>query len=255
MIYQRFMRAFLLSIVSIFPAAVGIIIFYYFTEEAVSVLITAGMLTMTFIGMSGYYLFCYYSTKKYDRGNVELNYEKLSRFIIKTDIWFFKRLLVFDVDGRYVGLTKIDISGLKSLFISHLSYYKIIVPLMYKIYDHKGNIVCMFKREGFKSATVNIYNDNNEWIGKIEFDELKTILKFSGTVYVGNTTHRVTSELFFEDVDSGIMKLSSFQNRMEYHYIFRDMYNETATLQSPISVNEGKVGLAVLCMLYYFRWK
>lgn len=254
MVHKRYMRMMIASLLSIIPLTLSMLIIQLMAQDFELVLTTWILLTGLIIIMDLYLLFCYFSTKKHDQGLADLNDHSLRQFIVKTDVWLFKRLLIFDVNGKYVGMTKIEIKDFKSLLLSHLSYYNIIVPLLYKIYDHEGHVVCMFKRAGFKSAIVNIYDKNQDDIGKIEFDEFKTLFKFSGHAFFKDKKYRISSELLFEDAESHLMKLSSFQNRVEYHYIFRDMYNETATLRSPISTEEGKVGLAALVMLYYFRW-
>lgn len=257
MIHKRYLRALYGILFSLLFISLIVFIFHFILQDSDAILsLWINWLVLIIIGfiLSGYIFFCHYTTKKHNPGLVDLDYDKLNRFIVKTDVWFFKRLLIFDTDGKYVGITKMEITSFKSLLLSQLSYYKILVPIPYKIFDHEGNIVCIFKREGFKSAIVNIYNSHHEFIGKVEFDEVRTLLKFSGHAFVGDDKYKISSELFFEDAQSEIINLSSFDNRVEYHYIFRDMYNETATLKSPISTEEGKVGLAVLAMLYYLRW-
>ena len=257
MIHQRYFRVICISLLSIIPLSTGILLPIFLindSETVITLIISWAVTAASIIIITLYSVFCYFSTKKYDPGFRSLDYSTLDRFIVKTDVWFFKRLLIFDTDGKYVGMTKIDINGIKSFFLSHLSYYNIIVPLLYRIYDHEGNVICMFKRAGFKSAVVNIFDADGESIGRVEFDEFKTLIKFSGHAFTENGTYQISSEIFFEDAESSLMKLSSFKNRVEYHYIFRDMNNETAELKSPISETEGKVGLAVLALLYYFRW-
>lgn len=256
MIHKRYLRALYGSLFSLLFISLIVFIFHFILEDSDAILslwINWLVLIITGFILFAYIFFCYYTTKKHNPGLVILDYDKLNCFIVKTDVWFFKRLLIFDADGKYVGLTKMEINSFKSLLLSQLSYYKILVPIPYKIFDHEGNIVCIFKREGFKSAVVNIYNGHHECIGKVEFDEVRTLLKFSGHAFVGDNKYKISSKLFFEDTQSEIINLSSFNNRIEYHYIFRDISNEVAVLKEPISTDNGKVGLAVLAILYYLR--
>lgn len=63
----------------------------------------------------------------------------------------------------------------------------------------------------------------------------------------------ITSFFVFEDIQSNSMHLDSFSNRVEYHYIFREMSNEVGTFSEPVSMDTDKVSLALLNIIYFLR--
>lgn len=253
MMPDRYRRILLVAIYIEIATILGGIITAFFVPDLFEVILTTTIIFVSNLVMVGYSAFCYVSTKKSNPGKAELDYLTLDRFIIKTDVWFFKRLLMFDHHGKFIGKTTLKINNLKTFLLSFLSHFMIIVPIFYEVKDYNQNLIVKFKREGFRSAVVNIFDVDDRHIGKVEFDELRVLLKFKGNVYVSDDKYRVSSEFLFEDVQSNIMHLDSFSNRVEYHYIFREMSNEVGTFSEPISTDTGKVSLALLNILYYLR--
>lgn len=99
-----------------------------------------------------------------------------------------------------------------------------------------------------------IYDGRENQIGKIKFDKLKILLKFRGEVFTEGKAYSISSEIFFEDVKAnGIMNLSSFNNSIEYHDIFRSMSNEIATFNAPIRTETRKTAMAVMTLIKYIR--
>lgn len=201
-------------------------------------------------------------TKDHDRGMAELDYSTLRAIIPQFDVWFFKRVMIFDTEGAYIGKSSMEITGIRTFLISLLSQLNLLTPLNYRFHDHTGKLLFSFKRRGWRSAIVDIWDDNGK-IGYVEFDELKILLRFRGYAYVGNEgdeegleKYRVKSELLFDDTDgNGLMDLSSFRNDVKYHYIFRDFQVRVIQLGAPVSEDKGRVGLALSIMLYHLSWK
>lgn len=106
MVHKRYMRMMIASLLSIIPLTLSMLIIQLVAQDFDLVLTTWILLAGLIIIMDLYLLFCYFSTKKHDQGLADLNYHSLRQFIVKTDVWLFKRLLIFDVNGKYVGMTK-----------------------------------------------------------------------------------------------------------------------------------------------------
>ncbi|WP_072708101.1 hypothetical protein [Lacicoccus alkaliphilus] len=152
-------------------------------------------------------------------------------------------------------MATMNIQTIKHFFLSFLSHFSITVPIVYHLRDHRGDLISIFNRRGVRSAIVDIFDSQRKPIGRVEFDELKVIITFKGTVFTEDDSYPVTTEFLFEDADvKGLLHLSSFNNAITYHNSFRSMHNEVAKLDEPISTDTGKVALSLMTILYYVRW-
>lgn len=272
MIYKKYQRTVWAGLIVFFISLIPLVLFYLVRhvwrglphDDIMNTVFVIGgtveftALILAFIGFVLARL-----TKPHDQGNAELDYERLREVVPQFDVWFFKRVMIFNADGAYIGRSTMEITGVRTFFISLLSNFNFLTPLNYHFHDHAGRRLVSFKRRGWRSAVVDIWDGHGKPIGHVTFDELKTLLRFRGYAYVGDPDdetselekYRVSSELFFDDTDgSGLIDLSSFRNDVKYHYIFRDFQIRVARLEHPITEDAGKVALAVVVMLYYFRW-
>lgn len=270
MIYKRYMRMMWASLIAFFMSLVliGILILIHWqrmdfreNESIVSLYITIGSvgvsgLLMGFIG----FIFSR-MTKKHDQGMSVIDYENFREVIPQFDVWFFKRVMLFDTNGAYIGRSTMEITGPRTFLVSLLSNVNLLTPQNYHFHDHTGKHLLTFKRRGWRSAIVDIWDDTGRKIGYVEFDELKVLLRFKGHAYVGTEggdleKFRVKSELLFDDTDgSGLLDLTSFRNDVKYHYIFRDFQVRVVQFGYPVSEDKGRVGLALVLMLNYLSWK
>ncbi|MFC3419362.1 hypothetical protein ACFOLA_07755 [Salinicoccus hispanicus] len=255
MIHRKYLRATLVSLYSIAFFGLMMLVYYFATANLVDTLIYFFTISLSLFILAGTSFYFYRQTKDHDPGFRELDYSEIREVIMKFDVWYFKRLMIFDYDGKYIGRAAMKIDSPKAFIFSFLSHFNIIVPIDYILTDHEGKTVCRFRRGGFRSADVNIYDENNIHIGRIEFDELKILLKFKGTAFVDGQAFPISSEYLFEDARSnGIMSLSSFNSPIGHHYIFREMSNEVATFDSPIDTNLGKTALSLTALIYFLRY-
>lgn len=255
MIHKMYMRMAWASLAGTVVSIVPFLIYYLFSGDLESFLVFSIIILMTGLVSAGIGLYFSKITKEHDPGLNELDYRSIDHIIIKQDIWYFKRLMMFDEKGKYVGMATMNIKTIKHFFLSFLSHFSIIVPIDYHLRDHRGNLISIFKRRGFRSAIVDIFDNERKPIGRVEFDELKVIIKFKGTVFTEDDSYPVTTEFLFEDADvKGLLHLSSFSNAIAYHNIFRSMHNEVAKLDEPISTDTGKIALTLMAILYYVRW-
>lgn len=255
MIHRKYWRATLASLYSLVFFGLIMILYYLLTANLTDTLIYFFITSFSLFIVAGISFYFCIQTKKHDPGFASLNYGEIREVIMKTDVWYFKRLMIFDYNGRYIGRASMKIDSPKTFLFSFLSHLNVIVPIDYVLTDYKGKTICKFRRDGFRSAEVKIYDENNINVGRIEFDELKILLKFKGTAFVGGESFSVSSEYLFEDArSSGIMSLSSFSSPISHHYIFREMNNEVATLDAPIDTNLGKTALSLTAIIHFLRY-
>ncbi|GAB3068163.1 hypothetical protein ACFOU0_01155 [Salinicoccus sesuvii] len=255
MIRRKYWRATLASLYSIVFFALVTLLYYLFTANLTNALVYFFMISFSLLIVAITSFYFSKLTKKHDPGFSNLDYSEIAEVIMKTDVWYFKRLMIFDYEGKYIGRVSIKVDSLKTFIFSFLSYFNVIVPVDYMLTDHENKLICRFRRNGFRSANVNIYDDSDTLIGKIKFDELKILLKFKGTAFVNGESFPISSEYLFEDAHSnGIMSLSSFSSPISHHYIFREMNNEVATFDAPIDSNLGKTALSLTALIYFLRY-
>lgn len=254
MIYRMYLRTFFVTLSTAVLTIILAPAVYILVGMHISDLITALITGIIILLASGLLFYFYKITKANDRGSNPLDYKEIDTVIFKNDIWFFKRFMIFDELGRYIGMATMDVRDLRSFLYTFIGALNIIVPIDYLVTDHQGSLICRLRREGFRSAIINIYDQYDNHIGKVEFDELKILLKFKGKVLTEENTYNISSELLFEDVEAhGIMNLSSFNNSIEYHNIFRSMYNEVASFNQPINTEDGKTARALMTLIKYIR--
>lgn len=255
MIYKSYMRMFWVALAATILSIIPFLIYYLLSKDLESFLVYSIIILVTGMISAGAGLYFANITKKHDPGYHDLDYGSINHIIMKQDIWYFKRLMMFDEKGRYIGMATMNLENIEHFFLSFLSHFSIIVPIDYHLRDHGGNLISIFKRRGFRSATVDIFDKERNPIGRVDFDELKIIIKFKGTVFTGGKYYPVATEFLFEDADvKGLLDLSSFSNAIAYHNIFRSMNNEVAKLEEPINTDIGKVALTLMAVLYYVRW-
>ena len=272
MIYKKYQRSMWAGILVFFISLIPLVLFYLvrhvwlgmpYDEIMDTIFVIVGTVEFTALILALVGFVFARLTKPHDQGNAELDYERLREVVPQFDVWFFKRVMLFNTDGAYIGRSTMEITGIRTFLISLLSNLNFLTPLNYHFHDHDGRRLITFKRRGWRSAVVDIWDGEERQIGYVTFDELKTLLRFRGYAYVGDPNiddselekYRVISEILFDDTDSnGLIDLSSFRNDVKYHYIFRDFQVRVAKLSAPVAEDAGKVGLAVVVMLYYFRW-
>lgn len=254
MIYRMYLRTFIITLGTALLTIVFSLIIYLLSWMRTSDFVTALIMGIVILLSSGLLFYFYRVTKANDPGKSPLEYEEIDNVIFKHDIWFFKRFMIFDERGRYIGMAAMKVDDLRSFLYTFIGTLNIIVPIDYLVTDHQGSLICRFRREGFRSAIVNIYDQYDNHIGKVEFNELRILLKFRGNAFTQGEIYNISSEMLFEDVKAdGIMKLSSFSNSIEYHNIFRSMYNEVASFNQPINTESGKTAMALMTLIKYIR--
>lgn len=156
MIYRMYLRTFFVTsgtaLLTISLTPVVYIMGWMHISDLISALITGTI----FLLSSGLLFYFYKVTKANDRGSNPLDYKEIDTVIFKHDIWFFKRFMVFDELGRYIGMAKMRVDDLRSFLYAFIGAFNIIVPINYLITDHQGSLICVFRREGLRSAVVNI---------------------------------------------------------------------------------------------------
>lgn len=269
MIHKKYMRTMwgglIFALVSSIVVGIFVLIHWQWLDFVESVVMWNIYITVGSIGGGGIlvaiigFIFAKL-TRPHDQGPANIDYEKIKEVIPQLDVWFFKRVMLFNTEGAYIGRSTMEITGVRTFLISLLSNINLLTPLNYHFHDHQGNHIVTFKRRGWRSAIVDIWDATGRQIGHVEFDELKVLLRFRGYAFVGTgetiEKFRVKSELLFDETDgSGLLDLSSFRNDVNYHYIFRDFQVRVVKFGYPPSEDKGKVALALLLMLNYLSWK
>lgn len=208
------------------------------------------------------------SQNKYKRvKNIEIPQSErsileLDHLVLKREISFFPKLLLFEKDGRFIGTVKpIHIPlhyyvinlFLKNSFIT-------LFPMTYGIFTN-DQLLVSFKRRGMKKSVVTIKNVQNEPIGEYVQEDFKSLLNIKGKLKdaFGNTILSTNIKGFSGDftlIDADGHTWAHFYNGyFPHHYtnLFRDMQNDIVVLSDDLDENYKRPLLAMICFLFLVR--
>jgi len=188
----------------------------------------------------------------------------LDHLVIKKDVAFIPRLLLFEKEGNFVGVIKpIHISWWKyPFFIFH--ELAALLPLTYAFISSDRNVQFTFRKKGWlKQIKLSIFSQENKQIGTYLQEELKALFHIKGQLLNEKDEPVLTIQASgfsgdFQWKDEMGKTWAYFYNDrfpFEYTKIFRDTYNDLVKLSDSIPKQEKTLLLAVIGYLFVARIK
>ncbi|WP_240377059.1 hypothetical protein [Bacillus piscicola] len=262
--YQRRMKAaFIISIV-IFLIAVGVILIDWPDSSD-------DWLTIFSIGMVGLFMgtIAFSSRKKYidvkdihiPRGSTSVM--ELDHLVLKKDVGFFPRLLLFEKQGRFIGTVK-------PLKIPYLLYPVSLVlrdslimmlPISYGVFSNDDSVMLTLKRRGIKQSTVTVKDTQGERLGEYVQKDFKSLVKVQGELRdaSGEIILPVEIKGFSGDFtlkDKEGRQWAHFYNGYfphEYTKVFRDVGNDIVDLKDDLPENHKILLVAMISYVFLER--
>jgi hypothetical protein len=187
---------------------------------------------------------------------------ELDHLIIKKDVGFFPRLLLFEKSGHFLG----TIMPIRVPFI----FYPLILlvrdsvtmlPITYGVFSNKGNVIVTFKKKGMKRSIVTVKNEHGEKLGEYIQENLKSFINIKGELRDadGNLILPIKVKGFSGDftlIDAEGRQWARYLNGyfpFEYTKRFKDMYNDIVYLSDNISTHHKMLLIAMIGFLFLGR--
>ncbi|MEK5270004.1 hypothetical protein NSR00_04000 [Aeribacillus sp. FSL K6-8394] len=188
---------------------------------------------------------------------------ELDHLVLKKDLGFFPRLLLFEKSGHFVGTIK----PIRIAFIfypmSLLLRDSLIMalPITYGVFSNKGNVLFTFKRKGMKKSIVTVKNVHGRKLGEYVQEDWKSLVNIKGELRDADDKLilPVKVKAFSGDftlTDSEGRQWARFYNGYfphEYTNIFRDVYNDIVELSDNLSKHHKMLLIAMIGFLFLQR--
>lgn len=207
----------------------------------------------------------YNKVKDFQIPNSQQQILNLNHVVIKKDVALIPRLLLFEKDGRFIGMVKplkipwwmYPILILRNSFIEFF-------PLSYLFVTHDGKTQFTFQKTGWlKKVKLTIINQENEKIGTYIQEELKALFHIKGQLFNEKEEPILSIKASgfsgdFSWVDEKGNQWAYFYNGKfphEYTDIFRDTHNDIVELSDNLSKQDKIRMLTVIGYLFMARIK
>lgn len=187
----------------------------------------------------------------------------VNHMVIKKDVSFLPRLLLFQKDGRFVGTVRpIDLTWWKtSLLLLNMTFVTIL-PLRFAIHTHDGKTIGTFEKRGWlRTSELKIFDQQHQPIGRYVQDEWKHLVHVRGQLF--NEDNEVLLDIAasgfsgdFKWFDAEGKQLAYFFNGKfphEYTHLFRDSHNDIVELAPDLSDDDKIRLLSVISFLFFNR--
>ncbi|WP_430787090.1 hypothetical protein VBD025_15535 [Virgibacillus flavescens] len=185
---------------------------------------------------------------------------ELDHLVLKKDVGFFPKLLLFQKNGTFIGKLKpVTIPfWLYPLDILLNELTLVIFPVTYGFYTIDNQKRFTFKRKGFLNTTVRIYSGEGEVLGFYEQADLKSLLTIKGTLYnkLGEALLPVNVKGFSGDFTmkniDGKQWAHFFNGYFPHKYtdLFRDIDNDIVDLADDLEDHEKLLLIALISFLF-----
>lgn len=187
----------------------------------------------------------------------------VQHLVIKKDVAFLPRLLLFQKDGRFVGTIKpVDLPRWKTALLLVNKTFVTILPLRFGIHRHDGKTMGTFEKRGwFRKSELKIFDHQHQFIGRYVQDEWKHLIHVRGQLFSEQDEVLLDIKASgtlgdFKWLDSDGKQLAYFFNGKfphEYTHIFRDSHNDIVELAPELSDEEKIRLLSVIGYLFMNR--
>lgn len=207
----------------------------------------------------------YKKVENVDIPHSEQQLHDLDHIVIKKDVDVVPRLLLFEKDGKFIGILKpVKIRWWAYPVCMFNESVLVLLPITYVFLSHDEQIQFTFQKNGwFKHVKLTIFDEEDQLIGTYIQEELKSLFQIQGQLLnekeeliLSIKASGFSGNFRWEDEDGN--QWAYFYNGKfphEYTDIFRDTYNHIVELSDRIS-NQNKTRLlAVIGYLFMARVK
>lgn len=195
--------------------------------------------------------------------NFEETIHSTNHIVIKKDAALLSRLLLFQQDGRFIGIVKpVQITWWKYILLAMNKTFMGILPLKFALVTHDNQTILSFDKKGwFKQVEIMIYNEENENIGRYIQHEWKSLFQIKGELVSEEDQPILDIKASgfsgdFKWKDEEGKQWAYFYNGKfphEYTHLFRDSHNDIVELSTSISEKDKLRLLAVISYLFIAR--
>jgi len=189
----------------------------------------------------------------------------LNHVVIKMDAALIPRLLLFEKDGRYIGMVKpLKIPWWMYPFITFNTSSMTFFPLTYGFISHDDEIQFTFRKKGWlKQVELTIFDQDNHIIGTYIQEELKALFHVKGELVneKGEPILSIKASGFSGDFswkdDQGNQWAYFYNGKFPHEYtdIFMDKHNDIVALSDKLFKQDKTRLLAVIGYLFMDRIK
>ena len=189
----------------------------------------------------------------------------LNHVVIKKDVGFTPRLLLFEKDGKFIGMVKpLKIPWWMFPFRIFNKSMLELFSLTYGFISHDGETQFTFRKKGWlKQVKLTIFDQENKEIGTYIQEELKALFHIKGKLFNEKEEQILSIKAsgfsgdFSWDDEEGNQWAYFYNGKFPHEYtdIFRDTHNDIVELSDNLS-NLNKIRLlAVIGYLFMARVK
>jgi len=207
----------------------------------------------------------YNRVKNIDIRNSKQGILDLNNVVIKKDVSFTPRLLLFEKNGNFIGMVKpLDIPWWMYPFQFFHDALLEFLPLTYGFISYDGEILFTFRKKGWlKKTKLTIFNQEEKEIGLYIQEELKSLFQIKGELFNEKDEHILSIKASgfsgsFSWNDREGNQWAYFYNGKfphEYTNIFRDIQNDIVALSDELSKQDKVRLLSVIGYLFMVRVK
>lgn len=207
----------------------------------------------------------YNKVKDFQIPNSEQQLLNLNHVVIKMDVALIPRRLLFENDGKFIGVVKpMGISWWMYPFLILDSSFILFLPLTYGFITHDGKTQFTFQKKGwFKQVKLTIFDQENREIGTYIQEELKASLHIKGKLLNEKEEEILSIKAsgiygdFRWDDEVGNQWAYFYNGKFPHEYtnIFRDTHNDIIELSDKLSKQDKIRLLAVIGYVFMERVK
>ncbi|MET3683177.1 hypothetical protein ABID56_001268 [Alkalibacillus flavidus] len=207
----------------------------------------------------------YNKVKHFELPNSDQELLNLDHIVIKKDATFIPRLLLFEKNGRYIGMIKpIKIPSWLYPLIFYRDSFIEFIPLSFSFVTHDGKTQFTFHKKGWlKQVNLNITNQEQNDIGTYIQKELNALFHIKGQLFnekeepiLSIKASGFSGNFSWKDEDGN--QWAYFYNGKfphEYTNVFRDIQNDIVELSDKLNEDDKTRLLAVIGYLFIARVK
>lgn len=207
----------------------------------------------------------YNKVKDFQIPNSEQQLLDLNHVVIKKDAALIPRLLLFEKDGKFIGMVKpLEIPWWMYPLLILDSSFMIFFPLTYGFIKHDGKTQFIFQKKGWlKQVKLTICDQENKEIGTYIQEELKALFHIKGELFNEEAEQILSikasgfSGSFSWNDEEGNQWAYFYNGKFPHEYtdIFRDTQNDIVELSDKLSKQDKIRLLAVIGYLFISRVK
>ncbi|SFL35566.1 hypothetical protein SAMN04487943_101133 [Gracilibacillus orientalis] len=206
----------------------------------------------------------YQKVKEVDIPLSERTIEDIDHVVVKKDATFITQLLVFEQTGCFMGTYRLtSLSWWHYPIVIFMSSFLMFLPFNVSYFSHQGEKLFSFKRRGIKKTVLDVYDQNDNFIGQYEQEDFKSLVKIKGKLLDRNSqlilpVKASASTGDFDIRDKAGHRWAYFYDGRfphEYTEVFNEIDNDIVEMSDYISREKKILLLAMIGHMFLVRSK